>query len=63
MGLLNNIIILAILVYASLVVSGKLKMQGKTQEKLESLGLVFKILIYVLTFCFAFIVLKQVFKS
>ena len=64
-GLINELISLAIFIYFSLLVSGKIKLRPEHQVKFNAFmqrrGRLFKVLIYAGTVIFAILVVRSVF--
>ncbi len=65
-GLINDIIVLGVFIYFSLLVSGKIKLQKERQEKFDAMierkGTLFKILAYGGTIIFAALILLSIFS-
>lgn len=63
--LIRNIITFGVLIYLSLIVSGKIKLPKERQEKYDALmkrrGRAFKILVYGMTAIFGILILKHIF--
>jgi len=66
-GLINNIVVFGIFVYLILLFSGKVKVRGQNQEKLDDLirkrGTLLKTLAYGGAVIFAAIILIDIFKN
>ena len=64
-GLINELISLALFIYFSLLVSGKIKLRPEYQEKFNAFmqrrGRLFKVLVYAGTGLFAILVVRSVF--